>query len=579
MNTQQKSTVGRVAPSQSQGHPNGSPQGPQSQNPLRDQVRGVHYEEGRKLVSPLSAKHVHERPKLSPDLRRTPPPAKPPQKGAQPTSKDAKSPELQAKTRRPAPLPPKARAPVQPQPAPEQEQEPPPDTLELNAHAGERLAKGAQALGNIKSRVDEFAQDKKAKAQESNKKRPFLKKLLGTGKVAEDAHLPAYQAASKRLGEEQGLFQQDAADAVVKKEPAAPQMLDAAGQRAKIAAGAIAGKVERGFVDQVGDVAVGVASGDKAMMEQVLARGEDVLHSKAFANSKLLGSGAEGLALRGDYLGAFPMVAKVSKSSDPDERAKVQDEGKAMGSCDSPNVLKTYGSFAWGNSVGYMMELAAQGDMTKLQRRLAKLTLAERMEVMPHLMRGAFKGLLRVHENGKIHGDIKNDNIVIDEDLEPKLMDFGMVQDINDKDKLGTGTATHMAPEVVQGKIDRGSDVWSMGETLLLALFDVNSMAFARGQDKMGETFNEQLVKGEKLRDGKWLEKVEAKVKTLPPESAKEGAVLMDFLRKVMEFDPARRLTAKDALQHEFLSLKRAKAGKQKLRGVVPKAKGKPVTA
>jgi hypothetical protein len=582
MNTQQQSTVGRVVPGQanspSQGTPQG-PQGPDHPSPLRDQLRGVNYQEGHRLVSPLSAKQGLERPKLSPDLRRTPPRAKPPQMGAPPTSKDAKSPEQQAKPRRPAPLPPKARGPVPPQPTPDQEQEPPADTLELNAHTGERLAKGAQALGNIKSRVDEFAQDKKTKAQESNKKRPFLKKLLGTGKVAEEAHIPAYQAASKRLGEEQGLFQQDADRAAVKKEPAAPQMLDAAGQRAKIAAGAITGKVEREFVDQVGDVAVGVASGDKAMMEQVLARGEDVLHSKAFANAKLLGSGAEGLALRGDYLGAFPMVAKVSKSSDPDMQAKVQDEGKAMASCDSPNVLKAYGSFAWGTSVGYMMELAAQGDMTKLQKRLAKLTLAERLEVMPHLMRGGFKGLLRVHANGKIHGDIKNDNIVIDEDLEPKLMDFGMVQDINEKDKLGTGTATHMAPEVVQGKIDRGSDVWSMGETLLLALFDLNSMAFARGQSKMGETFNEHLVKGDMLRDGNWLKKVEAKVQTLPPDKAKDGAVLMDFLRKVMEFDPARRITAKDALQHEFLALKNAKVGKQKLRGVVPKAKGKPVTA
>jgi serine/threonine protein kinase len=118
-----------------------------------------------------------------------------------------------------------------------------------------------------------------------------------------------------------------------------------------------------------------------------------------------------------------------------------------------------------------------------------------------------------------------------------------------------------------------------MGETLLLALFDLNSMAFARGQSKMGETFNEHLAKGDTLRDGNWLKKVEAKVQTLPPDKAKDGAVLMDFLRKVMEFDPARRITAKDALQHEFLALKNAKVGKQKLRGVVPKAKGKPVTA
>lgn len=79
-----------------------------------------------------------------------------------------------------------------------------------------------------------------------------------------------------------------------------------------------------------------------------------------------------------------------------------------------------------------------------------------------------------MHEMNISHRDIKLENIILDEDLNPKLIDFGFSTCIDpmQKVKIFCGTPSYMAPEVVQRKEYKGetADIWALGVLLFVSL-------------------------------------------------------------------------------------------------------------
>lgn len=84
------------------------------------------------------------------------------------------------------------------------------------------------------------------------------------------------------------------------------------------------------------------------------------------------------------------------------------------------------------------------------------------------------RGLQKAHEAGIIHRDLKPDNIMIDTDGEPIVMDFGLARKVDDDIQLTTpgrilGTPAYMSPEQVEGdpeKIGPATDIYSLGVIL-----------------------------------------------------------------------------------------------------------------
>lgn len=109
-------------------------------------------------------------------------------------------------------------------------------------------------------------------------------------------------------------------------------------------------------------------------------------------------------------------------------------------------------------------------------------------EVRYKIILGTAEGLAYLHEESKlriIHRDIKLSNVLLDEDFEPKIADFGLARLLpEDKTHISTaiaGTLGYMAPEyIVRGKLTEKADVYSFGVLLIEVVSGRSNNSFSQ---------------------------------------------------------------------------------------------------
>ncbi|KAJ3108439.1 hypothetical protein HDU97_001146 [Phlyctochytrium planicorne] len=89
-----------------------------------------------------------------------------------------------------------------------------------------------------------------------------------------------------------------------------------------------------------------------------------------------------------------------------------------------------------------------------------------------HVFRQIASAVAYLSVNGVVHRDIKDENILIDDSFNVKLIDFGSASFMNHSDNLFLGTLQYAAPEIFEGHRQRGSEceVWSLGCCLYIML-------------------------------------------------------------------------------------------------------------
>lgn len=114
------------------------------------------------------------------------------------------------------------------------------------------------------------------------------------------------------------------------------------------------------------------------------------------------------------------------------------------------------------------MEYAAEGDLRKyINARNGKLPIAQAQRFFKQIA----EALSAVHKSGIIHRDIKPDNILVVNDREVRLGDFGVAVLPGDESSIeelqrGVGTFSYMAPEVLEGiESKEAADIYSLGLT------------------------------------------------------------------------------------------------------------------
>ncbi len=182
-----------------------------------------------------------------------------------------------------------------------------------------------------------------------------------------------------------------------------------------------------------------------------------------------IGSGGMGRVLLAtdEALGRTIAIKTLSPryANDPELRARFMEEARAMARLNHPNVARIYSLGPASEPPHFVMEYLPGAPLTTAARRLdfrGKADLLAKVAMAAHFL----------HRQGIVHRDLKPANILVDAELEPKLLDFGLALDLSRADHRATlgsvaGTPEYLSPEQAAGSpLDARSDVFALGAIL-----------------------------------------------------------------------------------------------------------------
>ncbi|MHC4621992.1 MAG: protein kinase domain-containing protein, partial [Planctomycetota bacterium] len=189
-----------------------------------------------------------------------------------------------------------------------------------------------------------------------------------------------------------------------------------------------------------------------------------------------IGAGGVGTVWRALQLSTQREVALkvLGAGSFGSERARIRFEREVelTARLEHPNIARIYESGLHRGVYYYTMALF-KGEDLRTYVRNRELPQRQILE----LMRTACQAVQYAHQRGVIHRDLKPANIIVTEDGEPHVLDFGLAKAFLEGDKgmtvsidgQVTGTPAYMSPEQAAGHfdaIDTRTDVYSLGAIL-----------------------------------------------------------------------------------------------------------------
>lgn len=188
-----------------------------------------------------------------------------------------------------------------------------------------------------------------------------------------------------------------------------------------------------------------------------------------------IGGGGFGEIFRGIWRGVDVAIKRIRKDLTLEARAEFYTEVELQARMDHRNVVRCHGAT---DAYAMVMELALT-DLEKFLLQKNDMTWAEKL----HIMLSAAEGVRYVHGSGLVHRDIKPQNFLVFQSLDPtqcivKVGDFGLAT-VKTETRSKTnrpleGTALWIAPEIYDGEPHHlRTDVFSFG----LVLFEIASLS------------------------------------------------------------------------------------------------------
>jgi eukaryotic-like serine/threonine-protein kinase len=185
--------------------------------------------------------------------------------------------------------------------------------------------------------------------------------------------------------------------------------------------------------------------------------------------------GAEDLTLRREVA---LKVLPASVLSDPERRRRLLREARAASVAIHPNIAAVYEVGEADGHVYIAME-RVEGRTLRALLEGGRLPVTEALRIGREIARG----LARAHLAGVVHRDIKPENVMIGEDGQVKILDFGLAKraprddadparaptasDLETAEGRILGTPSYMSPEQARGeRVGARSDVFSLGVVL-----------------------------------------------------------------------------------------------------------------
>nr|XP_020451055.1 mitogen-activated protein kinase kinase kinase kinase 4-like isoform X3 [Monopterus albus] len=196
---------------------------------------------------------------------------------------------------------------------------------------------------------------------------------------------------------------------------------------------------------------------------------------------EVVGNGTYGQVYKGRHVKTGQLAAiKVMEVTEEEEEEIKLEINMLKSYSHHRNIATYYGAFIKQGPAGQdhqlwlVMEYCGAGSVTDLVKKTKGNCFKE--DWIAYICREVLRGLSHLHSHHVIHRDIKGQNVLLTENAEVKLVDFGVSAQLDrtiGRRNTFIGTPYWMAPEVIacdenpEATYDYRSDLWSLGITAL----------------------------------------------------------------------------------------------------------------
>ncbi|XP_073022978.1 probable receptor-like protein kinase At5g18500 [Primulina eburnea] len=254
------------------------------------------------------------------------------------------------------------------------------------------------------------------------------------------------------------------------------------------------------------------------------------LATNRFSKENVIGEGGYGVVYRGQLINGSPVAIKKLLNNLGQAEKEFRAEVEAIGHVRHKNLVRLLGYCIEGTHRMLVYEYVNNANLEQwihgAMSHHGYLTWEARMKVLL----GTAKALSYLHEAVEpkvVHRDIKSSNILIDEDFNAKVSDFGLAKLLGSgKDHITTrvmGTFGYVAPEYANtGLLNEKSDVYSFGVLLLEAITGRDPVDYGRPAPEVNLVDWLKMMVGNRRSE----EVIDPNIETRPSTRALKRALL-----------------------------------------------------
>eukprot|EP01088_Endostelium_zonatum_P017904 TRINITY_DN5533_c0_g1_i2.p1 TRINITY_DN5533_c0_g1~~TRINITY_DN5533_c0_g1_i2.p1 ORF type:complete len:269 (+),score=53.94 TRINITY_DN5533_c0_g1_i2:45-851(+) len=183
-----------------------------------------------------------------------------------------------------------------------------------------------------------------------------------------------------------------------------------------------------------------------------------------FTPESVIGAGQFGKVYKGKYLGTPVAIKSLLNTEDEDMQKYFERELETLCAIHHTNIVQLLGICITADEILIITEFVSGGDLrTRLKnvQKFPKLSWNLRVRIA----RDMALAMNYLHSQNRMHRDLKAANVLMGNNWEVKICDFGLARDTQGEGpKTVCGTSEWMAPEVELGeKYEKSADVFSFG--------------------------------------------------------------------------------------------------------------------
>ncbi|XP_019188617.1 PREDICTED: serine/threonine-protein kinase MHK isoform X2 [Ipomoea nil] len=233
-------------------------------------------------------------------------------------------------------------------------------------------------------------------------------------------------------------------------------------------------------------------------------------------------------------------------------------EVKSLCKLNHPNIIKLKEIVRENNELFFIFEYMEHNLYQTMKERQRPLSEEEIRGLLSQLL----QGLAHIHRNGYFHRDLKPENILVTNDI-MKIADFGLAREVSSMPPFTDYVSTrwYRAPEVLlqSSLYTPAIDMWAVG-AILAELFTL--CPIFPGESEMDQLYKICCVLGtpdwnafpearniSRLIDISYLHIMPVNLSDMIPNASLEA---IDLIEQLCSWDPLRRPTADQCLQHPF---------------------------